>query len=107
MPLLRRRRSKKEQQQQQQQKQQLLLLATEEEQQQVTQQQQLIKLIQQFLARSEAPDVIPTNDYQGMIAATHLVDILRAGGLPEGELLQKKTVKQLNRRGKGNEPRHI
>jgi hypothetical protein len=42
-----------------------------------------------------------------MIAATHLAGILKAGGLPEGELLQQKTVKQLNRRGKGNEPRHI
>ena len=39
--------------------------------------------------REPAADV---NDCQGMIAATHLVGILQAGGLPEGELLQQKTV---------------
>ena len=32
------------------------------------------------------------DDCQGMIAAKHLVGILKAGGLPEGELLQQKTM---------------
>jgi len=71
-------------------------------------QKQQLKLmpLQQLIPRREiiTPDV---DDCQGMIAATHLAGIPRAGGLPEGWWLQKKSVKQLNKRGKGNEPRQI